>query len=325
MRAVVVTEPGGPDVLVWGEVPDPEPGPGEVILDIAASAVNRADLLQRQGNYPPPPGAPPWPGLECSGTVSMLGVGVDGWAVGDVACALLSGGGYAEKVAVPAGQLLPIPHGLDLVTAAGLPEVTCTVWSNVFMTAGLRPGEVLLVHGGAGGVGTMAVQLGRAVGATVAVTAGSAEKLARCGSLGATILVNYRDEDFVALVKEATNEHGADVVLDIIGAEYLDRNLSVLAVAGRLVVIGLQGGRTAELDLATLMAKRGAVIATTLRRRPAPEKATIVAAVREHVWPLIESGGVRPVVDRVLPMSAAADAHRVIEASEHVGKVLLRA
>jgi putative PIG3 family NAD(P)H quinone oxidoreductase len=325
MRAVVVTEPGGPDVLVWGEAPDPEPGPGEVILDIAASAVNRADLLQRQGNYPPPPDAPPWPGLECSGTVSMLGAGVAGWAVGDVACALLSGGGYAEKVAVPAGHLLPIPLGLDLVTAACLPEVTCTVWSNVFMTAGLRPGEVLLVHGGAGGVGTMAIQLGRAVGATVAVTAGSAEKLARCGSLGATILVNYRDEDFVALVKEATDEHGADVVLDIVGAEYLDRNLSVLAAAGRLVVIGLQGGRTAELDLAALMAKRGALIATTLRMRPAAEKATIVAAVREHVWPLIESGDVRPVVDRVLPMSAAAEAHRVIEASEHVGKVLLRA
>jgi putative PIG3 family NAD(P)H quinone oxidoreductase len=324
MRAVVVTEPGGPEVLQWREVPDPVPGPGEAILDVAASAVNRADLLQRQGHYPPPPDAPPWPGLECSGTVSMLGAGVTGWAIGDLACALLSSGGYAEKVGVPAGQLLPIPRGLDLVTAAGLPEVTCTVWSNVFMTAGLRPGEVLLVHGGAGGVGTMAIQLGRAVGATVAVTAGSAEKLARCGSLGATILVDYHDEDFVAVVTEATDGHGADVVLDIVGAKYLDRNLSVLAPAGRLVVIGLQGGRSAELDLAALMAKRGAVIATTLRMRPTAEKATIVAAVREHVWPLIESGDVRPVVDRVLPMSSAAEAHRVVEAGEHVGKVLLR-
>ncbi|HEY9377896.1 MAG TPA: NAD(P)H-quinone oxidoreductase [Jiangellaceae bacterium] len=324
MRAVVITKPGGPDVLVWSDVPDPTARPGEVVLDVAASAVNRPDLLQRQGHYPPPPDAPPWPGLECSGTVSMLGDGVTGWAIGDQACALLSGGGYAEHVAVPVGQLLPIPRGVDIVTAAALPEVACTVWSNVFMTAGLRPGEVLLVHGGGGGVGTMAIQLGRAVGATVAATAGSAEKLARCGALGATILVNYHDEDFVTAVKDATGGHGADVVLDVIGARYLDRNLSVLAPAGRLLVIGLQGGRTAELDLSTLMAKRGAVIATRLRMRPAGEKATIVAAVREHVWPLIESGDIRPVVDRVLPMSSASEAHRVVEAGEHVGKVLLR-
>jgi putative PIG3 family NAD(P)H quinone oxidoreductase len=323
MRAVVITEPGGPDVLAWSDIPDPEARPGEVVLDVAASAVNRADLLQRQGYYPTTPDAPPWPGLECSGTVSMVGDDVTGWAVGDQACALLSGGGYAERVAVPVGQLLPIPRGLDLVSAAALPEVTCAVWSNVFMTAGLQPGEVLLVHGGGGGVGTMAIQLGRAVGATVAATAGSAEKLARCGALGATILVNYHDEDFVAVVKDATGGRGADVVLDVVGAKYLDRNLSVLAPAGRLVVIGLQGGRRAEFDLSALMAKRGAVIATTLRTRPAAEKATIVAAVREHVWPLVESGGVRPVVDRVLPMSSAAEAHRVVEAGEHVGKVLL--
>ena len=324
MRAIVITAPGGPDVLRWGDVPDPEAQPGQVVLDVAASAVNRADLLQRQGHYQPPADAPPWPGLECSGTVSMLGDGVTGWAVGDQACALLSGGGYAERVAVPVGQLLPIPRGLDLVTTAALPEVTCTVWSNVFMTAGLRPGEVLLVHGGAGGVGTAAIQLGRAVGATVAATAGSAEKLARCGALGATILVNYHDEDFVTAVQEATNGRGADVILDVVGARYLDRNLSALAHAGRLIVIGLQGGRTAELDLSVLMAKRAAVIATTLRARPAAEKATIVAAVREHVWPLVESGDLRPVVDRVLPMAAAAEAHRVVESGEHVGKVLLR-
>jgi putative PIG3 family NAD(P)H quinone oxidoreductase len=324
MRAVVITEPGGPEVLAWSDVPDPKPQAGEVVLDVAASAVNRADLLQRQGHYPPPADAPPWPGLECSGMVSMLGDGVTGWAVGDQACALLSGGGYAEKVAVPVGQLLPIPRGLDLVTTAALPEVTCTVWSNVFMTAGLRPGEVLLVHGGAGGVGSMAIQLGRAVGATVAATAGSAEKLARCGALGATILVNYRDEDFVTAVQEATDGRGADVILDVVGARYLDRNLSALASAGRLVVIGLQGGRKAELDLSVLMAKRAAVISATLRARPAAEKATIVAAVREHVWPLVESGIVRPVVDRVLPMAAAAEAHRVVESGEHVGKVLLR-
>jgi putative PIG3 family NAD(P)H quinone oxidoreductase len=325
MRAVVITKPGGPEVLAWRDVPDPGAGPGEVVLDVAASAVNRADLLQRQGHYPPPPDAPPWPGLECSGTVSMLGDGVSGWELGDQACALLSGGGYAERVAVPVGQLFPIPRGLDVVTAAALPEVACTVWSNVFMTAGLRPEEVLLVHGGAGGVGTMAIQLGRTVGATVAATAGSAEKLARCGALGATILANYHDEDFVAVVKSATDGRGADVVLDVVGAKYLDRNLSVLAPAGRLVVIGLQGGRTAEFDLSALMAKRAAVIATTLRTRPAAEKATIVAAVREHVWPLVESGDVRPVVDRVLPMQSAAEAHRVVEAGEHVGKVLLTA
>jgi putative PIG3 family NAD(P)H quinone oxidoreductase len=324
MRAVVITEPGGPEVLAWSDVSDPKPQAGEVVLDVAASAVNRADLLQRQGHYPPPADAPPWPGLECSGMVSMLGDGVTGWAVGDQACALLSGGGYAERVAVPVGQLLPIPRGLDLVTTAALPEVTCTVWSNVFMTAGLRPGEVLLVHGGAGGVGSTAIQLGRAVGATVAATAGSAEKLARCGALGATILVNYRDEDFVTAVHEATDGRGADVILDIVGARYLDRNLSALAPAGRLLVIGLLGGRKAELDLSVLMAKRAAVIATTLRARPAAEKATIVAAVREHVWPLVESGDVRPVVDRVLPMAAAAEAHRFVESGEHVGKVLLR-
>ena len=324
MRAVVATKPGGPEVLAWNDVPDPVAGPGEVVLDVAAASVNRADLLQRQGHYPPPLDAPPWPGLDCSGTVSVVSDGVIGWAVGDQACALLVGGGYAERVAVPVGQLLPVPRGMDVVTAAALPEVTCTVWSNVFMTAGLRPGEVLLVHGGAGGVGTMAVQLGRAVGATVAATARSAQKLARCGALGATILVNYRDEDFVAVVDDATDGHGADVVLDVMGAEYLGRNLSVLAPAGRLLVIGLQGGRKAELDLSALMAKRGAVIATTLRMRPAAEKATIVAAVREHVWPLVESGDVRPVVDRVLPMSSAAEAHRVVEAGEHVGKVVLK-
>ncbi|MGH8777208.1 MAG: NAD(P)H-quinone oxidoreductase [Jiangellaceae bacterium] len=323
MHAVVVTEPGGPDVLRWTEVPDPVAGPGEVLLDVVASAVNRADVSQRQGNYPPPPGAPLWPGLECSGTVSAVGPDVEGWAVGDQACALLAGGGYATKVAVPAGQLLPIPDGVDVVTAAGLPEVVCTVWSNVFMTAGLRPGEALLVHGGGSGIGTVAIQLARAVGATVAVTAGSGAKLSRCAELGASVLVNYRTEDFVSVVQEATGGRGADVVLDIVGAKSLARNLDVLAPGGRLVVIGLLGGRRAELELSALTAKCAAVIGTTLRRRPAAEKVTIVAAVREHVWPLIESGEVQPVVDRVLPMSAAAEAHRVVEAGEHVGKVLL--
>jgi putative PIG3 family NAD(P)H quinone oxidoreductase len=309
--------------MAWQQVPDPVAGPGEVLLDVAATAVNRADIAQRQGHYPPPPGAPEWLGLECSGTVAEVGPEVSGWAVGDQACALLSGGGYAERVAVPVAQLLPVPPGIDLVTAAALPEVWCTVWSNVFLTASLQPNEVLLVHGGSSGIGTAAIQLGRAVGATVAVTAGTAEKLERCRELGATILVNYRTDEFDSAVLEATDGRGANVILDIVGAKYLARNLAALATGGRLVVIGLLGGRKAELDLGGLMGKRAAVIGTTLRGRPLAEKATIVAAVREHVWPLIDAGQVRPVVDRVLPISEVSEAHRLVEASEHVGKVVL--
>ena len=324
MKAIVIETPGGPDVLSWQDVPDPRPGPGEVLVEVAASAVNRADLLQRRGHYDPPPGASPYPGLECSGRVVELGEGVSGLELGEPVCALLSGGGYAERVAVPAGQVLPLPSGVDLLAAAALPEVACTVWSNVFMLAALRPGEVLLVHGGGSGIGTMAVQLGRAVGARVAVTAGSAEKLARCRELGAEILVDYHRQDFVAAVRAATGDHGADVVLDIIGAKYLARNVEVLAPNGRLVVVGLQGGTKAELDLAALMTRRAAILVTTLRGRPAEEKAAVCSSVVEHVWPLVESGQVRPVVDRVVPMPAAAEAHRVVEASEHVGKVLLQ-
>lgn len=323
MRAVVVSKPGGPDVMQWDQVTDAEPGPGEVVVDVAASAVNRADLLQRQGHYDPPPGSSPYLGLECSGTVSALGDGVEGWSVGDEVCALLSGGGYAEKVAVPAGQLLPVPPGVSLVEAAALPEVVCTVWSNVFMLAGLRPGETLLVHGGSSGIGTMAIQLAGHVGARVAVTAGTAAKLERCRELGAEVLVNYREQDFVEVVRGKTDGHGADVVLDNMGAAYLSRNVDVLAPNGRLVVIGLQGGTTAELDLSVLLRKRAAVLATALRSRPAEEKAAIVASVRENVWPLVGAGSVRPVIDRVLPMSEAAAAHQVVEASDHVGKVLL--
>ena len=323
MRAVVITEPGGPDVLRVQEVPDPSAEPGEVVLDVAATAVNRADLMQRMGHYPPPAGCPPWPGLECSGTVREVGQGVTDWQVGDQACALLAGGGYAEQVAVPVGQLLPLPAGVSLMDAAALPEVTCTVWSNVFMLATLRPGEVLLVHGGSSGIGTMAIQLARQIGATVAVTAGSAAKLDRCRELGASILVNYRDQDFVEQVRQATDGRGADVILDNMGAIYLARNVELLATNGRLVVIGLQGGRKAELDLGTLLGKRAAVLATTLRARSAAEKATIVSSVREHVWPLLESGVVRPVIDSRLPLAEAAQAHRLVEASTHIGKVLL--
>jgi putative PIG3 family NAD(P)H quinone oxidoreductase len=326
MRAVTVSEPGGPEVLGWGEVPDPVCGPGEVLVDVVAAAVNRADLLQRQGHYPPPPGASEVLGLECSGVVSEVGEGVTGWAVGDEVCALLAGGGYAERVAVPAGQLLPRPAGVELATAAALPEVTCTVWSNVFLVAGLRAGEVFLVHGGGSGIGTMAVQLAVRAGARVATTAGSAEKLAFCRELGADVLVNYRDQDFVDVVKEATDGHGADVVLDIMGAEYLARNVDVLATGGRLVCIGMQGGSRAELDLGKLMRKRASIAASTLRSRPLTGpggKAEIVAAVRHDVWPDVERGVVRPIVDRRLPMSRAAEAHALVESSDHIGKVLL--
>jgi putative PIG3 family NAD(P)H quinone oxidoreductase len=323
MKAVVVTEPGGPDALTLQDVPEPVAGPGEVLLEVAATAVNRADLMQRMGHYPPPPGAPEYPGLEASGTVVAVGDAVEGWAVGDQVCALLAGGGYAERVAVPAGQLLPVPAGVSLVDAAALPEVACTVWSNVFMLAGLRPTETLLVHGGSSGIGTMAIQLARQVGATVAVTAGSATKLAACEALGATTLVDYRTDDFVDAVRTATGGRGADVVLDNMGAEYLARNVDVLATNGRLVVIGLQGGATAELDLGVLLRKRAAVLATSLRGRPAAEKATIVASVREHVWPLVADGAVRPVIHDRLPLARAADAHRIVESSAHIGKVLL--
>ncbi|HEX6325371.1 MAG TPA: NAD(P)H-quinone oxidoreductase [Jiangellaceae bacterium] len=323
MHAVVVSEPGGPEVMSWQEVPDPVAGAGEVLLEVAATAVNRPDLLQRQGHYPPPPGASELLGLECSGTVAAVGAGVSEWSVGDRACALLAGGGYAERVAAPAGQLLPVPRGIDLISAAALPEVFCTVWSNAFMIAALQRGDVFLVHGGSGGIGTAAIQLGSAVGATVAVTAGSAERLDRCRQLGATILINYRTEAFEEVVRDATGGHGADVILDVIGAKYLSRNLAALATSGRLLVIGLQGGQRAELDLSALLSKRAAIIATTLRWRSVAEKATIVAAVREHVWPLLESGDVRPVVDRVLPIVEVAEAHRVVEAGGHVGKVVL--
>ncbi len=309
MRAVAITRPGGPDVLSWTEVPDPVSAPGELVVDVVASAVNRADVMQREGRYPPPAGAPPYPGLECSGTV-------DGREV----CALLAGGGYAEKVAVPAGQLLPVPAGVSLRDAAALPEVACTVWSNIVDQAELRPGETLLVHGGGGGIGTFAIQLAKALGATVVATARKT-KHDQLRELGADHVVDYRDDDFVAAAKAATG--GADVVLDIIGAAYLTRNIDVLNVGGRIVTIGMQGGRKAELDLGALMRKRGQIAATTLRARPAADKARIVQGVRAQIWPLIESGTIRPIVDRVLPMSAAAEAHRILEAGDHVGKILL--
>ncbi len=323
MRAITIPEPGEADALVLADVPAPTAGPGQVLIDVVAAGVNRADVMQRMGFYPPPPGASELPGLEVSGRIAALGEGVDGWGVGDEVCALLDGGGYAEQVVVPAGQLLPVPRGVSLEDAAGLPEVTATVWSNVFLTANIQPGQYLLVHGGSSGIGTMAIQLAKAVGAHVAVTAGSADKLDFCRELGAEILVNYREEDFVEKVRAASGGHGADVILDNMGAKYLARNVDLLATSGRLVTIGLMGGRTAELDLGVLLAKRGAVIATSLRSRPLAEKAAIIAAVREHVWPLIEAGQVRPVIHSRHPLTDAAVAHREMEASGHIGKILL--
>jgi len=324
MHAITMREPGGPDVLTWAERDDPEPGPGEVLLDVAASAVNRADLLQRQGHYPPPPGAPDVLGLECSGTVAALGPDVTGWTVGDPVCALLGGGGYAERVAVPAGQLMPVPSGVDLTTAASLPEVACTVWSNLVLVARLGGGEVLLVHGGAGGIGTHAIQVGKAIGAMVAVTAGADDRLARCADLGADILINYREQDFVAELRKATDGRGADVVLDNMGGSYLDRNVDVLARHGRLVTIGMQGGSSGTLNIGALLGKCASVTATALRYRPLEEKAAIVAVVVEQLWPLIETGGVRPVVHEVLPIQRAADAHRLMQDGNPFGKVVLR-
>jgi putative PIG3 family NAD(P)H quinone oxidoreductase len=326
MYAITISEPGGPEVLTWTEVPDPTPVPGEVLLDVTATALNRADVQQRQGNYPPPPGASDILGLECSGVIAKLGGGVIGWNVGDEVCALLSGGGYAERVAVPATQLMPVPPGVSLEDAAALPEVACTVWSNVVMTAGLHRDGVLLVHGGGGGIGTHAIQVGKALGAIVAVTAGSAAKLARCRELGADITINYREQDFVDELKNATDGHGADVVLDNMGAKYLARNLDVLAKDGHLVVIGLQGGRKAELDLASMLVKRTSVTATGLRGRPATgeaSKAEVVASVVANVWPMVADGRVRPIIHARMPASEAAYAHQLLDSADVVGKIVL--
>jgi putative PIG3 family NAD(P)H quinone oxidoreductase len=321
MRAVTVPAPGGPEALVLSDLPDPVAGPGEVVVDVVATAVNRADLLQRMGFYPPPPGASDIIGLECSGTIRSLGEGVEGWSVGDEVCALLAGGGYAEQVVVPAGQLMRVPDGVPLAVAGALPEVACTVWSNVFMIAHLQPDETLLVHGGAGGIGTFAIQLAAALGARVFATAGSPDKLELCRTLGAERAISYRDEDFVEVLGE---EGGADVVLDNMGAKYLDRNVAALATEGRLVIIGMQGGAKGELDINALMRKRGAVIATSLRARPTEEKAAICQAVEEHVWPLVAAGQIKAIVGSELALDDVAKAHALMDAGTHTGKILLR-
>ncbi len=321
MRAIVAESA---DQLSWQEVADVSAGPGEVVVKVAAAGVNRADVLQAAGKYPPPPGASETIGMEVSGVIAEVGDGVTEWSVGQEVCALLAGGGYAEYVAVPAGQLLPIPAGVDLVDAAGLPEVACTVWSNLVLIAGLRNGQLLLVHGGASGIGSHAIQVARARGARVAVTAGSADKLDFCRELGADITINYRDEDFVARLADETG--GADVILDIMGAAYLDRNIDALATDGQLVIIGMQGGIKAELNIGKLLAKRARVIGTTLRGRPVSgpnSKTEIVQAVTASVWPMIADGRVRPIIGARLPIQQAGDAHRRLVASEVTGKIVL--
>lgn len=320
MRAITIPEFGDEEVLTVSEVPDLTPGPGEVLIEVAAAGVNRADLMQRQGFYPPPPGISEVPGLEVSGTITAVGEAAAGWVIGDEVCALLAGGGYAQQVVVPAGQVLPVPTGVSLQDAAALPEVACTVWSNIVMTAHLKTGDLFLQHGGSSGIGTMAIQIAGQLGARIAVTAGSQEKLEACAALGADIMINYREQDFVEVIQEAG---GADVILDVIGAKYLSRNVTALADGGRLVIIGLQGGTKAELDINQLLVKRGTVAATSLRSRSLAQKAAIVGEVREHVWPLIAQGKIRPIVSETFPLEDAARAHRALQESQHIGKILL--
>lgn len=322
MRAVVVSTPGDPDVLIPAEKPVPAVGPTDVLIDVAAAGINGADLAQRRGAYPSPAGAPDWPGLEVSGTVAQIGAAVNGFATGDRVCALIPGGGYAELVSVDERLVLPVPAGVDLIDAAGLPEVAATVWSNVFMLAELHQGQTLLVHGGSSGIGSMAIQLGVALGARVIATAGSDSKVAFCESLGA-IGVNYREQDFVQSVKQSTGDEGANVVLDMVGGDYIARDIHALAIDGRIMVIANKSGAASEFDVGRLMAKRGRIWGTTLRARPIEERSRIIAEVREQVWPLIESGDVRPIVDSRFPLFSAADAHRRMESSQHIGKILL--
>jgi putative PIG3 family NAD(P)H quinone oxidoreductase len=323
MLAIEIREPGGPEMLVPAERPTPTPAAGEVVIKVAAAGVNRPDVLQRRGRYPPPPGASDIPGLEVAGRIEAIGEGVGGWALGDAVCALVAGGGYAEYCAAPAPQCLPAPRGLDLVAAAAIPETFFTVWTNVFERGRLRARESILIHGGSSGIGTTAIQLARAFEARVFATAGSPEKCTVCERIGAERCVNYRETDFVAAVREATGGVGVNVVLDIIGGEYVQKNLDVLAMDGRLVQIGVQGGARADVNLATIMQRRLTVTGSTLRARPVADKAAIASAVREHVWPLLEARTVAPIIHATFPLRDAADAHRLMESSAHIGKIVL--
>ncbi|HYN56733.1 MAG TPA: NAD(P)H-quinone oxidoreductase [Motilibacterales bacterium] len=326
MRVIAIDRPGGPEVLVMATLPDPEPGPGEVLIEVAAAGVNRADLLQRQGAYPPPPGAPDTLGLECAGVIAAVGNAVTGWQVGDRVAALLDGGGYADLAIAPATQLLPVPDHLDLVDAAALPEAMCTAWSNLVMVGRLARGETVLVHGGSGGVGTIAIQLAAAMSARVAATAGGPERVARCQSLGAGIGIDHLAHDPVDVIAGATAGRGADLILDVLGAGSLAANLRALATGGRLVIIGLQQGRRGEVDLGLLLAKRATIHGTTLRSRPLAEKAAIVAEVRENAWPLLGAGDparIRPIVHARLPLADAGHAHELLTSGAVFGKLVL--
>jgi putative PIG3 family NAD(P)H quinone oxidoreductase len=323
MIAIEIREPGEPDVLVPVERPNLSPGPGDVLIKVRAAGVNRPDVMQRRGRYPPPPGASDIPGLEVAGTVEAVGDGVTGWSIGDAICALVAGGGYAEFCLAPSPQCLPIPRGMDFVTAAAIPETFFTVWTNVFERGCLADGETMLVHGGSSGIGTTAIQLARAFEARVFATAGSPAKCAACERLGAQRCINYRETDFVEAIRELTGGAGVNVVLDIVGGPYVPRNLDVLAVEGRLVQIGVLGGAKTELNVAVIMQKRLIVTGSTLRVRPIADKAAIAAAVREHAWPLLESGAVKPLVYATFPLRDAAAAHRLMESSEHIGKIVL--
>lgn len=323
MRAITVPAPGGPDALTLSELDEPTPGPLEVVIDVAAAGVNRADVAQREGRYPSPAGTPEWPGLEVSGTVVALGASVTAWKIGDYVVALLPGGGYADRVAVDEGLVLPMPRRVDLVEAAGLPEAVATVWSNLFMSADLKAGETLLVHGGTSGVGTIAIQLATALGVTVYATAGTAQKVAVTEQLGATRGINYRNEDFVDVIADVTEGRGVDVVLDMVGGDYLARDVEALAPGGRIMVIAAQGGNDATINVGRLMQKRGRIWGTTLRARPLDERREIIAQVREHVWPFVEAGKVRPLLDTVETLDFAHRAHRRMESGDHVGKILL--
>ncbi|KAF5944476.1 hypothetical protein HYC85_018553 [Camellia sinensis] len=323
MKAIVITTPGGPDVLQLQEVECPEIRDDQVLIRVEATSVNRADTIQRQGSHPPPKGESPYPGLECSGTIEAVGGNVTRWKIGDQVCALLSGGGYAEKVAVPANQVLPVPSGVSLKDAASFPEVACTVWSTVFMMSRLSAGETFLIHGGSSGIGTFAIQIAKYQGAKVFVTAGSNEKLAACKDLGADVCINYKTEDFVARVKEETQGKGVDVILDNMGGAYFQRNIDSLNVDGRLFIIGFMGGAVTEVNLVGLITRRLTVQAAGLRNRSPENKAVIVREVEKNVWPAIMAGKVKPVVYKYLQLSEAADAHQLVESSKHIGKILL--
>ena len=323
MICVEITQPGGPEVLKPVERPDPEPGPGDVLIRVAAAGVNRPDVLQRRGAYPPPPGASDLPGLEVAGTIAAVGAGVDGWRIGDAVCALVSGGGYATLCVAPAPQCLRVPASLDLIAAAAIPETFFTVWTNVFDRGRLKAGETALFHGGTSGIGTTAIQLAVARGAIVFATAGSDEKVRACEALGARRAINYRTEDFVDAVRDLTGGTGVDLILDIMGGSYVNRNLAALAVDGRLVQIGLMGGENASVDLRRILGRRLTLTGSTLRPRSVAEKGEIAAELAREVWPLLEAGTVKPIVYKTFPLADAAAAHFLMESSEHVGKIVL--